>query len=74
VLDLLPIVERLREFKGMFWGQKVTISTDHQNIVRDTVSLKCGCVYRWRLILKEYYSEKINIMGTDNIVADEIST
>jgi hypothetical protein len=29
---LLAIVETLKEFKGMVWGQQVTVYTDHKNL------------------------------------------
>jgi hypothetical protein len=30
-IELLAIVETLKEFKGMLWGQKLVVYTDHQN-------------------------------------------
>ena len=72
-LELLSIVECLREFKGMLWGQKLKVYTNHKNLVRDALGLTCDRVYRWRLILKEYDPEIVYIKGTDNIVADAIS-
>ncbi len=30
-IELLAIVETLKEFKGMLWGQQLVVYTDHQN-------------------------------------------
>ena len=72
-LELLSIVECLKEFKGMLWGQKLRVYTDHKNLVRDALGLTCDRVYRWRLLLEEYEPEIVYIKGVDNIVADAIS-
>ena len=72
-LELLSIVECLKEFKGMLWGQRLKVFTDHKNLVRDALGLTCDRVYRWRLLLEEYGPEIVYIKGVDNIVADAIS-
>ena len=72
-LELLSIVECLKEFKGMLWGQQLKVFTDHKNLVRDALGLTCDRVYRWRLLLEEYGPEIVYIKGVDNIVADAIS-
>ncbi len=36
---LLTIVETLKEFKGMLWGQTLTVYTDHKNLMQDALSL-----------------------------------
>ena len=38
-IELLAIVETLKEFKGMLWGQKLVVYTDHQNLMRDALGL-----------------------------------
>ncbi len=70
-IELLAIVETLKEFKGMLWGQTLVVYTDHQNLMRDTLGLTSDRVYQWRLILEEYGPEYIK--GIDNTVADAIS-
>jgi hypothetical protein len=71
---LLAIVETLKEFKGMLWGQQlVVLYTDHQNLMREALGLTSDRVYQWRLILEEYGPEIVNIKGIDNNVADAIS-
>ena len=67
--DLLAIVETLKEFKGMLWGQKLIVYTDHQNLMRDALGLTSDRVYRWRLILEEYGPEIVYIKGIHNTVA-----
>jgi hypothetical protein len=72
-LELLSIVETLKEFRGMLWGQKIKVYTDHQNLTRDALGLTSDRVYRWRLLLEEYGPEIVYIKGIHNTVADAIS-
>jgi len=72
-LELLSIVECLKEFKGMLWGQRIKVFTDHKNLIQDALGLASDRVYRWRLLLEEYGPEIVYIKGIDNTVADAIS-
>ena len=72
-IELLAIVETLKEFKGMLWGQDIKVFTDHKNLTRDALGLTSDRVYRWRLILEEYGPEIVYIKGIHNTVADAIS-
>jgi hypothetical protein len=72
-LELLVIVETLKEFKGMLWGQRLNVYTDHKNLTRDGLGLTSDRVTRWRILLEEYAPESIYIKGIHNTVADAIS-
>ncbi len=52
-IELLAIVETLKEFKGMLWGQQIKVFTDHENLMRDALGLTLEQVYQWRLFLEE---------------------
>ena len=53
-IELLAIVETLKELKGMLWGQQIGVYTDHKNLTRDGLGLTSDRVYQWRLLLEEY--------------------
>jgi hypothetical protein len=53
-IELLAIVETLKEFKGMLWGHDIKVYTDHKNLTRDALGLTSDRVYCWRLLLEEY--------------------
>ena len=72
-LELLAIVETLKEFKGMLWGQRLKVYTDHKNLIQDALGLTSDRVYRWRLLLEEFGPEIVYIKGIHNTVADAIS-
>eukprot|EP00804_Cyclotella_cryptica_P008089 CCRYP_004582-RA/>CCRYP_004582-RA protein AED:0.31 eAED:0.25 QI:0/0/0/1/0/0/2/0/310 len=72
-LELLAIVETLKEFKGMLWGQRLKVYTDHKNLIQDALGLTSDHVCRWRLLLEEFGPEIVYIKGIHNTVADAIS-
>jgi hypothetical protein len=72
-IELLAIVETLKEFKGMLWGQDIKVYIDHKNLTRDALGLTSDRVYHWRLRLEEYAPELIYIKGIHDTVADAIS-
>ncbi len=53
-IELLAIVETLKEFKGMLGGQSIKVYTDHANIIRDALGMTLDRVYQWMLLLQEY--------------------
>jgi hypothetical protein len=72
-IELLAIVETLKEFKGMLWGQDIKVFTDHKNLTRDVLGLTSDRVYHWQLLLEEYAPKIIYIKGIHNTVANAIS-
>ena len=69
--ELLSIVETLKEFKNILLGQKITVHTDHQNIVYGNLSN--NRIARWRLLLEEYGPTYVHVAGENNVVADALS-
>ncbi len=67
-IELLTIVETLKDFKGMLWGQDIKVYTDHKNLTRDALGLTSDRVYCWRLLLVEYAPEIVYIKGIHNTV------
>ncbi len=72
-IELLAIVETLKEFKGMLCGQKIKVFTDHANLMRNALGLISDCVYQWRLLLEEYRPKIVYIKGIHNTIADAVS-
>jgi hypothetical protein len=71
-IELLAIVETLKEFKGMLLGQNIMVYTDHKKLTRDALGLTSDRVYQWQLLLEEYTPQLIYIKGIYNTVADAI--
>jgi hypothetical protein len=71
-IELVAVVETLKEFKGMLWGQNMTVFTDHANLMRDDLGLTLDQVYRWRLLLEEYGPKIVYVKGIHNTVADTV--
>ena len=71
--ELLAIVETLKEFKGMLWGQQLMVYTDHNNLIHYALGLTSDRVSHWRLLLEECGPTIVSIRGIHNTVVDAIS-
>ena len=69
--ELLSIVETLKEFKNILFGQKIIVHTDHMNIVYSALSN--DRITRWRMLLEEFGPTYKHVKGKDNVVADALS-
>jgi hypothetical protein len=72
-IELLAIVETLKEFKGMLCGQNIKVFTDHANLMRNALGLTSDRVYQWRLLPEEYGPKIFYIRGIHNTVVDTVS-
>jgi hypothetical protein len=72
-IELLAIVETLKEFQGMLWRQTIKVYTYHKNLTQDALGLTSDRVYHWQLLLEEFAPEIVYIKGIHNTVADAIS-
>ncbi len=72
-IELLAIVETLKEFKRMLWGQSIKVYTDHANLIRDALGMTSDRVYQLRSLQEEYVPKIVYINGIHNTVADAIS-
>jgi hypothetical protein len=68
-IELHAIVETLKEFKGMLWGQSIKVYTDTKNLKRDALGMISDQVYQWRLLLEEYGPKIVYIKGMHNTIA-----
>jgi hypothetical protein len=72
-IELLAIVDTLKEFKEMLWDQSIKVYTDHANLIRDALGMTSNRVYQCRLLLDRYGPKTVYIKSIDNTVADAIS-
>jgi transposase InsO family protein len=70
-LELLSIVETLKEFHTILYGHPIIVYTDHKNLTFDNFTT--DRVKRWRLIVEFYGPEIRYIKGEHNVIADALS-
>ncbi len=51
-IELLAIVEILKEFQGMLWGRTIKIYTDHKKLTQDALGSTSDRVYHWQYYWK----------------------
>ena len=66
-------METLKEFKGMLWGQDITVYTDHKNLEKEGLGTSSYRVYQLARLVEEFAPRIEYIKGTNNWVADAIS-
>ena len=71
--ELLGIVETIKQFRTILYGQKVVVLTDHKNMTYNTTDHASNRVLRQQLLLKEYGVKIWYIKGVKNVVADALS-
>jgi hypothetical protein len=72
-IELLAIVEFLKKFRGILWGQTIKVYTDHKNLTQAALGLTSYRVYHWQLLLEEFAPEIVYIKGIHITVTDAIS-
>jgi hypothetical protein len=70
-LELLFIVETLKEFHTILYGHSIVVYTDHKNLTFD--NFNTNQVKRWRLIVELYRPEIRYIKGGRNVFANALS-
>jgi hypothetical protein len=53
-LELLTIVETLKEVEFILWRQKAKVFTDHKHLVQNALGLTWDHIYRQRLHLDKF--------------------
>ena len=71
--ELLAIVECLKQYKTMLFGQRITVWTDHKNLTFKNTEHASDRVLRQRLLLEEYGVDLKFIQGKKNEAADMLS-
>jgi hypothetical protein len=72
-IKLLAIVETLKKFQEMLWGQTIKVYTDDKNLTQDALGLTSDRIYHSQYLLEEFAPEIVYIKGIHNTVADAIS-
>jgi hypothetical protein len=72
-IEPLAIIETLKEFQAMLWGQTIKVYTDQKNLTQDALGLTFDRVYHWQLLLEEFTPDIVYIKGIHNMVTDATS-
>ena len=66
-MQLLAIVECLKQFRGILFGYPIDVWSDHKNLVYAATLSESQRVMRWRLILKEFGPNIQHVPEIENI-------
>ena len=69
--ELLSIVETLKEFRNILFGQQIEVFTNHLNLTYKQFNTER--IMRWHLLIEEYGPTITYVKGQHNIVADALS-
>jgi hypothetical protein len=72
-LKLLALVETLKKFNEMLWGQPKNVYTNNKNLTRNGLGSTTNRVTCWRILLEEYGPMVIYIKGICNTFVDAVS-
>ncbi len=67
-IELLAVVETIKVFKGMPWGQRLKVFTINKNLIQDALGLTSDSVYWWRLLLEKCGPKIMHIKGIHDTV------
>jgi hypothetical protein len=71
--ELLSIIESLKTFHNLLFGQRLLVWTNHKNLVIEATISQSQYIQCWRLILEEYGPDICYIKGEENCAADALS-
>lgn len=69
---LLAILEALKQFRCIVFNSKITVMTDHMNLLTSK-DINSNRFQRWKLLLNEYDIVLKYTKGSENTVADTLS-
>ena len=74
-IEILSVVETLKEFQSILLGQQIEVYTDHLNNVNLTPNNKLGFnrIQRWGWLLEKFGPEFKYLPGERNRIADALS-
>ena len=68
---MLAIVEVLKEYHNFLLGAKITIFTDHKNLLSNSTTN--NRIFRWKQKIQEFSPTLIYVKRQDNVEADALS-
>ena len=74
-MECLAIVESLKKFRPLIWGQRIVILSDNTALtwLFNKCTYKSPRLTRWALAVQGYNAEIMHLPGTQNRVADSLS-